>query len=92
MITNPTEPVVECGRHGVLGVRRQTVPLGLGNGDTEGSVQGLQHVEDRDHVIGRRSLYVSGPREQVREKDDRTHVRVCHRLAQERELEVYWGG
>lgn len=68
----------------------QAVPLGLGNGDTEDSVQGLQHVENRDHVIGRWSLYASGPREQVRQDDDRVHVGVCHRFVQERELEIDW--
>ena len=90
MIPNPTQPAVERGRHRVLCMRGQAVPLGLGNGDAEDSVQGLQHVEDRDHVIGRHSLYASGPREQVREEGDRVHVGVRHGLVQERELEVDW--
>ena len=53
-------------------------------------MQGLQHVEYRDHVIGRRSLYLNGPREQVREEDDGAHVRVRHRLTKERGIEGDW--
>lgn len=91
-ISNPTEPTIERGGYRVLRVRGQAVPLGLGNGDTESSVQGLQHVKNCDHVIGRWGLYASGPREQVREEDDRVHVGVCHWLVQERELETDWRG
>ena len=84
MIPNATEPAVERGRHRVLRVRGKGVPFGLGNRGTEDSVQGLQHVEDRDRITGHRGLHTSGPREQVREEDDRVHVRVRHRLLQER--------
>ena len=55
-------------------------------------MQGVQHVEDSDHIARRRGLYASGPREQVREEDDRRHVGVCHRLVQERQLEADWRG
>ena len=92
MVPNPAEPVVERGRHRVLRVRGQAVPLGLGNGDAEDGVQCLQHIEDRDHITRHCSLYASGPREQVREEDDGGHVGVCHRFVQERELEEDWRG
>ena len=92
MVSNPIQPAVKGTRHRTLCMRRQGVPLGLGNGGAEGGMKGLKHVEDRDHAARSLSLYGSRPREQVREEDDKIHEGVCNRLVQERELKTDWKG
>jgi len=62
IIPDPFEPVVKGTRHQVLVMLGHLVPLERGNWGTEGSVQGLYHVEDRDPILRSLGLYSDIPR------------------------------